>query len=528
MSLLMRLVESRRSNAVTEITDDAVPRPSFYVLVLLSTAIASYGLLANSTAVVIGAMLIAPLMGPIYGIALGLIRDERRLFFMACLSEAAGVLLVVSLALLIGLLPLRPDFGSEILSRTRPNLYDLLVAIVAGLAGGYARVSERVSPTLPGVAIATALVPPLAACGLCLSDGRWDFGAFLLFITNLLAIEISAGIVFVIAGLAKTPGMGHRDASALLKRFVVPIALLIPISVFLANTLLTLVRDDRLTKNLRTVLSEDLRSVIGADVNEVRHNRRGDTLDVVAIVLTPQTIEPALVTTVENDLRRRVDASAHLIVRSLISRDADRAGQVFLEDAARSRLKAESQQRSFLAAASNGLRESLRAVPGADLIDVQRDDRESNRVRATVRSPVVIDPSRVSAMQTAVSTSAGMPIRLVVRSVLTKDADQHTYLDEDPRSVLEQQGRAALGRALDQVLPDAELLSVRLNSNEPLDFVATIGSIRSLDTRMIRTLQSGLSDAVGRPAALTVRTIALRSRRLPTRPTTVARAVATN
>lgn len=94
MTLLMRLVESRRPDAVSEITDDAVPRPSFYVLVLLSTAIASYGLLANRTAVV----------------------------------------------------------------------------IVAGLAGGYARVSERVRPTLPGVTIATALVPPLAACGLCLSD----------------------------------------------------------------------------------------------------------------------------------------------------------------------------------------------------------------------------------------------------------------------------------------------------------------------------------------------------------------------
>lgn len=173
MSILTLTAETR-STVIRDVTDDAVPRSSFYVLVLLSTAIASYGLLANSTAVVIGAMLIAPLMGPIYGIALGLLREDRRLFFAAMLSEAIGIVLAVGLAFLIGSLPLRPDFGSEIMVRTRPNLYDLVVAIVAGVAGAYARSSERISPTLPGVAIATALVPPLAVCGLCLSDARWD------------------------------------------------------------------------------------------------------------------------------------------------------------------------------------------------------------------------------------------------------------------------------------------------------------------------------------------------------------------
>jgi len=117
MSILTRLITVDRTTAVRVITDEAVPRPSFYVLVLLSTALASYGLLANSIAVVIGAMLIAPLMGPIYGIALGLVRGDRRLPWMASLSEAGRILLAIVLAVVIGSLPLRPDFGSEILAR---------------------------------------------------------------------------------------------------------------------------------------------------------------------------------------------------------------------------------------------------------------------------------------------------------------------------------------------------------------------------------------------------------------------------
>lgn len=216
MPMFTGLSEVARATVIHDLTDEAVPRPSFYILVLLSTAIASFGLLANSTAVVIGAMLIAPLMGPIYGITLGLLREDQRLFFKASLSEAIGILLAVGLAFVIGSLPLRPEFGTEILARTRPNLYDLVVAIVAGVAGGYARTSERVSPTLPGVAIATAIVPPLAVCGLCLADARWDaaFGAFLLFTTNLLAIEIAAGAVFAMAGLTLKPATDGRTIAA--------------------------------------------------------------------------------------------------------------------------------------------------------------------------------------------------------------------------------------------------------------------------------------------------------------------------
>jgi uncharacterized hydrophobic protein (TIGR00271 family) len=507
MSILTLTAEAR-SAVIRDVTDDAVPRSSFYILVLLSTAIASYGLLANSTAVVIGAMLIAPLMGPIYGIALGLLREDRRLFFAAMLSEAIGIVLAVGLAFVIGSLPLRPDFGTEILARTRPNLYDLVVAIVAGVAGAYARSSERISPTLPGVAIATALVPPLAVCGLCLSDARWDaaFGAFLLFVTNLLAIEIAAAIVFALAGLTLMPATDGRTIAGLLRRFAIPVILLIPISAFLLQTLTVLVREDRLSRNLRRVIDEDLHAVIGADLSELHHERRGKELEVVAVILTPQSIEPALVSTTEADLKRRVEPDVHLIVRSLISRDADRDGQVFLDDQLRQRVRSERARQSFLTALSEGLRQGLARLPGAELVDVQREERDSSRVRATVRTPSVISPSQVSALQHAAAASTGAPIQLIVRSVLTTQANDRGFLNEDPQVVLREGVRDVITRTLAHDVPDADVLAVHLDGSDPVVVTATLVGSRLARTAIER-LNHEVSKAIARPTTLKIQSI---------------------
>jgi uncharacterized hydrophobic protein (TIGR00271 family) len=492
--------------------EEATGRPSFYALVLLSTAIASYGLLENSTAVVIGAMLIAPLMGPIYGIALGLLRSDHKLLLKSAVSEGIGIALAVGLALVIGMLPLRPEFGSEVLARTRPNLYDLLVAIVAGVAGGYARVSERVSPTLPGVAIATALVPPLAVCGLCLADARWNaaLGAFVLFATNLLAIEIAAGVVFVLAGLAERPATDGRSVAALAKRFSVPVLLLVPLGFFLLQTLVALVRDDRLSRDLRTVLNENLQSVVGAEVTEIRHTRRVDDLEVVAVVVTPQGIESSLVAAAEVDLRRRVDPQTRLVVRSLLSRDADRSGQVFLAEPVRQRLQREREQQSFLTALTTGLRKGLQGVPGAELVDAQREQRESQRVRATVRTPVAIGPEQVRSMQRAASESTGSPIQLTVRSVLTTESDGNTYLGQDPDAVFRARVHDALSRLVQESATDRGILHVAVTRGSPSVVVATVTGERPLGRQTVDEWSRALTEEVGEPTRLTIRWVTVR------------------
>ena len=121
-SLLRRATPERRREVYASITSMSTPARSFYAMVAISTIIAAYGLIENSTAVVIGAMLVAPLMGPIFGIALAITAGDGVLLREAALSEVMGVVLAVALAALIGLVSFQLGFNSEILSRTQPTI----------------------------------------------------------------------------------------------------------------------------------------------------------------------------------------------------------------------------------------------------------------------------------------------------------------------------------------------------------------------------------------------------------------------
>ena len=178
----------------------------FWVLLVLSTAIATLGIIADSTAVVIGAMLVAPLMTPILGVSAAIVNGWPRRVTMSFSTVAGGVAVSIATAWIVAawtpqLVPLAVN--SQVISRTSPTLVDMMIAVAAGAAGAYATVDRRVSSSITGVAIAVALVPPLGVVGLTLKAGAFSdaSGAFLLFLTNLVSIILVAAIVFVIAGL---------------------------------------------------------------------------------------------------------------------------------------------------------------------------------------------------------------------------------------------------------------------------------------------------------------------------------------
>lgn len=178
----------------------------FATLIVLSTMIAAFGLLSNSAAVVIGAMLVAPLMTPMLALSASLIYAQMRRFVGALLMVVFGTLAAIAVGWLVALIAsggLTPDaFDSEILARTSPSLLDLGIAVAAGLAGGYVLTHKGTTSSLPGVAIAVALVPPLATVGITLQLGATDlaYGALLLYTTNLIAIVLSASIVMLMSG----------------------------------------------------------------------------------------------------------------------------------------------------------------------------------------------------------------------------------------------------------------------------------------------------------------------------------------
>jgi len=173
----------------------------FLVLTLAAGAIATLGLLANSSAVVIGAMLIAPWMLPLRAAAFGILQGRLLLVGRALLTLLIGIAITVALSVLLGAAVGLPILGSEVAARTQPNLLDLGVALVAGAIAVYASVSSKAISSLAGTAIAVALVPPVCAFGLLLAKAQWGeaLGAALLFAANLLGILSGALIALALA-----------------------------------------------------------------------------------------------------------------------------------------------------------------------------------------------------------------------------------------------------------------------------------------------------------------------------------------
>ena len=171
----------------------------FWALQAFAIVIATMGMSANSAAVVIGAMLVAPLMTPIMAVATALALGWPRRALVPLAGVVAAALGSIALAYVLTALVTTSTVTEEILARTSPDLRDLLVALAAGAAGALGTARQDVSASLPGVAVAVALVPPLAAIGACLQLGQMDLasGAFLLFATNLVAI-VAAGILVLL------------------------------------------------------------------------------------------------------------------------------------------------------------------------------------------------------------------------------------------------------------------------------------------------------------------------------------------
>jgi uncharacterized hydrophobic protein (TIGR00271 family) len=214
---------------------------NFFALLLFATIIATYGVLSNSTATVIGAMIVAPLMGPIMATTAAVVMGSSQRTLKAFGLTVAGILSVILLAYLLSwVVPeVTISFTSngEIASRVNPGLYALLTALGAGAAGAFITSRAEIADSMGGVAIAISLVPPLCVVGIALQQGRWDAagGALLLFLTNYLAILLAGGVVLSVVGLGKLTR--SQEGPRIRKRgFVVFIVCLLLVTIPLSLT----------------------------------------------------------------------------------------------------------------------------------------------------------------------------------------------------------------------------------------------------------------------------------------------------
>jgi len=214
----------------------------FVALMSLSTVIATFGLMQNSAAVVIGAMLVAPLMTPLIGCGLAIVQGNVHLVRHAVKAVLLGFLLAFGIGLLMGLVVPHAGTNAQLLARGAPNLLDLGVAFASGLAAAYATARPNLSGALPGVAIAAALVPPICTSGVSMAQGHFDtgLGAATLFGVNIVAIVLGAAMALWAVGMepADTGRKGkswRRPAAAGLT--AATLALAIPLSLWLYASL---------------------------------------------------------------------------------------------------------------------------------------------------------------------------------------------------------------------------------------------------------------------------------------------------
>ena len=281
---------------------------NYYLLLFLSGAIATFGLLSGSSATVIGAMIVAPLMGPITGMAFALIMANRRLLKRATLSLTLGALLTIGTAAIIAQMTGIESLTSEITARTQPTLLDLGVALAAGAAGALAKSRREIADALPGVAIAVALVPPLSVVGVGVAYGSPTvfFGSLLLFLTNLVGIIFSGGLVF----LALRYGSVARAKRGMTIAIVTLVGLGIPLSLSFQD----LVIKQQARRSINELIRQSV-TFSETDIQSLSVQREGKELVVFLDVEAPaESISSQQVNLVRDMLAREIDRSVMLNV----------------------------------------------------------------------------------------------------------------------------------------------------------------------------------------------------------------------
>jgi len=254
----------------------------YLLMTCMSAGIAILGLLLSSPAVVIGAMLLSPLMGPIMGLGFAIAIGDFHWMRQSARSLMIGTLFsIVFCALVVSVSPLQ-TVTSEIAARTRPNLFDLLVALFSAIAGAYAMIRGR-EGTIVGVAIATALMPPVAVVGFGLATLNWTVftGSLLLFFTNLMTIALTAAAMARIYGFRTT----LSERQTMFQTFLI-ITAFIALAIPLGLSLKQIAWETNATRQINSVVLEAFDN--RARLSQIETNLDAAPIQVAATVLTPE------------------------------------------------------------------------------------------------------------------------------------------------------------------------------------------------------------------------------------------------
>lgn len=270
---------------------------NYMVLVITACLIATFGLLSNSTAVIIGAMLVAPIMLPLRGLAFGVIESDAELSRSSFISIVVATFVAILLSMTLGKITGIQDFGSEVLARTQPNLIDLGIAVAAGGLSGFAKTEKSISDAVAGTAIAVALMPPICVVGLTLSHGFFDlsYGATLLYLTNLMGIAVACMFVFILKGYS-------RIKKELGFALILTAILILPLSI----SFFQFVTQARLQTDLNRLFEEETLTGQRVNLQQTTINWKTQPPEVYLKVSSSEPITPKQVRLVQQFLTKRM------------------------------------------------------------------------------------------------------------------------------------------------------------------------------------------------------------------------------
>lgn len=361
------IVQVDQLGVVTRVREDARWGPRYVFMTLMSAGIAVLGLLLSSPAVVIGAMLISPLMGPIIGLGFALATVDSAEIRRSAAALLAGSLLAVLFCAFIVLVSPIQNVTSEIAARTRPNLFDLAVALFSALAGAYAVIRGR-EGTVVGVAIATALMPPLAVVGFGLAtfNGTVFFGALLLFVTNFVTIALTAAMMARLYGFARSlsPSQTMIQNAAIAGIFLL---LAVPLGLSLRQIAWETTASRQARETVGTVFGDTAR------ISQLDMDYAASPIHLTATVFTPRYREQG-VALVKAQLARALGQPVDVSIEQY--RVGTGAGDAEAAQLASAQVKA---QRDAALQESARLAERLALVAGADpqAVLVDRDKHQA-------------------------------------------------------------------------------------------------------------------------------------------------------
>ncbi len=239
------------------LAEGAMPTIEYYVLIVISCVVATSGLLQGSTAVIIGAMIIAPLMTPILSFSIAILWGDLLIIRLALKSLFNGVVLTIALSAAIAYIFSMPDYSPEIMARTVPSAFDIIVALASGVVGAYGYANKKISATLVGIAIAVALMPPLCVVGIGLGTMNLAVagGAALLFAINLVSISLAGAVVFLVMKIQPI----ESDDSVVRKRALSHIVFSMAILTVIAVPVGFYMREGYLVARAKKIASEVIR-----------------------------------------------------------------------------------------------------------------------------------------------------------------------------------------------------------------------------------------------------------------------------